>query len=219
MIGLPRDETHIGHGYTLADLYRIAVYAVGTDYWKTSYFRSDRVEAAWSALASTVCAAEDRPASLELINVARGASTEIIRVHNQSYGIDEHGARRPSFERYWFMNLGSAVDEHVVDVQSLNQIWPMLTPVNQQALLALAVHGDYEQAADALGVKLTTFYSRVLNARLRFLALWHEGEKPSRPWGKDRRKGRDTSDRQDKRAATTVARRRRRLAMTAGGAA
>lgn len=215
MIGLPRDETHIGHGYTLGDLYRIAVYAVGTDHWKTTFFRGDRVEAAWSALAATVCATEERPTGLELINTARAASTEVIRVYNQAYGIDQTGARRPSFERYWFMNVGSAVDEHVVDVQSLNQIWPMLTPVNRQSLLALAVHGDYEQAAESLGVKLTTFYNRVLNARLRFLALWHEGEKPSRPWGKDRRKGRATTARPDKRTATALVRRRRVIA--AGG--
>jgi hypothetical protein len=72
---------------------------------------------------------------------------------------------------------------------ALAQIWPRLTPATRDALTALATYDDYQRAAESLGLSYATFKSRISEGRRQFLALWHEGETPSRPWLRDRRAG------------------------------
>lgn len=80
-------------------------------------------------------------------------------------------------------------DERVIDRTALWQIWSRLTEVDRSVLMALATHNDYELAAASLNKTYRTFITQIQSARKRFLALWHEGEAPSRVWGRDRRKG------------------------------
>jgi hypothetical protein len=70
---------------------------------------------------------------------------------------------------------------------TLAQIWPRLNDMDRQALTALATANSYTAAANMLGLEYQTFANRVRRARTRFLALWHEGETPSRIWRVDRR--------------------------------
>jgi len=70
---------------------------------------------------------------------------------------------------------------------ALAQIWPRIPAHQQEALHALAAHGDYQAAADALGLKYHTFCKRIKLAREQFLRLWLEGETPRRGW-RDRRR-------------------------------
>ncbi|HUY48353.1 MAG TPA: hypothetical protein VMV92_21930, partial [Streptosporangiaceae bacterium] len=46
----------------------------------------------------------------------------------------------------------------------------------------------YHQAAESLSKTPGQFYSQIAYARTKFLASWHDGETPSRPWGHDRRR-------------------------------
>lgn len=66
---------------------------------------------------------------------------------------------------------------------------------------------DYQAAAAALDITPATFNVLVSRARKRFLTLWHDGERPSRVWGTDRRVGSHaTKDRpQSKRRPVTAA--------------
>ena len=50
------------------------------------------------------------------------------------------------------------------------------------ALLALAAHGDYTTAAQAIGYPYGSFSYLISQARAEFFALWHEGQEPSRLW-------------------------------------
>ncbi len=47
-------------------------------------------------------------------------------------------------------------------------------------------HGDYAKAAEAAGYSYATFTGLIGEARTAFLALWHEGETPSRLWAADK---------------------------------
>jgi hypothetical protein len=87
------------------------------------------------------------------------------------------------------------VEDRIVDAISLSQIWPRLTAVQQEALIALATCDDYAAAAQGLGLAYYTFCARVRHARLTFLRYWHEGEQSSTVWGRDKRKGRENTGR------------------------
>jgi hypothetical protein len=75
-------------------------------------------------------------------------------------------------------------ENYIVDIFTVQQIWPKLTPRNKRILWMLAVHGGYDSAAKALGITRDTFIDKLSQARKQFLLLWHEGESPSRIWGR-----------------------------------
>jgi transcriptional regulator with XRE-family HTH domain len=94
----------------------------------------------------------------------------------------------PDFHRYWAV-FGAPVPDFapgVVERIAVRQIWPRLAPALRRALAALAVHGDYATAAQALGYPYPAFVSMISKGRTQFLALWHEHEAPSRLWIRDR---------------------------------
>lgn len=220
MTGLPRSATAIAHGYTAADVYDLAVYAVRTDHWRPTIEWAERVEAAWSAISLALVEATEAPYRRELIHIGRDASADVIDGNMHHRGIDKRGAtlgeQRVSFNRYWFRFPSTPLADRVVDEVALTQIWSQLKPDMQEALVMLAVHGDYSVAAQALGLQYYTFHARIKRARRQFFALWHEGEAPSSMWGHDRRQGRETS----RTAVRVLAQRRRnRVAAQRGEAA
>jgi hypothetical protein len=212
MLGFPRTTTLIAHGYTLADIYDLAVHAVLTDHWRSDINRVERVSAAWSAVAAALCSADEPPHRRELVLLAREASEDVIAQDMKHRGVDKRGAtfgeQRVSFERFWFSLPSSGTEDRVVDAVTLQQIWPQLKPAWQEAFLALAAHGDYADAAGSLGLAYGTFCARVRHGRMAFLRLWHEGEQPSSVWGRDKRQGRDNTG----RTAVRVLARRARMA-------
>ena len=121
------------------------------------------------------------------------AITAHADAHHQFLGRAHRQYNGPGqgFERYWrhVAAPDNGPEEKITERLPLAQIWPSLRPVHREALAALAAHGVYQQAAQALGLPYTTFKSRISTARREFLALWHDGETPSRPWVRDRRAG------------------------------
>jgi len=119
-------------------------------------------------------ATEDAEAGMRAIG--RAGDRE-LREHGAARGGDGlHGM--PSFEIYWAAKTAPPADATVVDRVAVWQIWPMLRPLHQMAFLALAAHGDYAEAARAVGYPYSSFASLISEARAAFLALWHEGETP-----------------------------------------
>jgi hypothetical protein len=147
---------------------------------------------AFAALAEHLYAAQEPPTAGELIEAGWHAIAAHDEARRQFTGRG-HGGTGPgqNFERYWRAVSAPAdsPEDKVTDRIALAQIWPCLTRADREAFAALAVHGDYQRAADALGIPYTTFKCRISDGRRRFLALWHDGEKPSRPWVRDRRAG------------------------------
>ncbi|MFF0386847.1 hypothetical protein [Streptomyces sp. NPDC004286] len=195
------------HGYTLDDLHHISRHVVHSDRWHTAGDIEDRYDAAWHAIVEHLLTATEPPTRQDLFQAGRRGRDQSVRQRLQAHGFNHHQpstGTRPRFEGYWFSTAAHtpSPEDRIVDRHALAQIWPRLTPRQQEALTALATTGDYQRAAALLRVKPGTFNVLVSKARRRFLALWHEGEQPSRMWGTDRRIG--------TRAATAPAVTRRR---------
>lgn len=188
-------EMVLRYGYTLESLTRMAHWAARhRKPWHQGVELSERYEIAWAAIAECLYAASEPPSSADLVRAAWEAIRAQADSRRQFLGYAHvHAAESTgrNFERYWRSVAGphDGPEERLIERIALSQIWPRLTPASREALAALAVHGDYQQAAASLGLGYKTFTSRISDARRQFLKLWHDGEPPSRPWVRDRRAG------------------------------
>ncbi|GGM77330.1 hypothetical protein GCM10012275_55000 [Longimycelium tulufanense] len=218
--GLPRSHTHIRHGYTLNDLYDIAVRAVGSAHWIRGKNLEERVETAWTEVAIALCEAKAPPTRGELFLVALRAADQDHIDTMRHHGVDKRDAHQgpgsgEHFQRYWHRLDGSPFEDKVVDTVALGQIWPTLSRRQREMLLALATYGGYREASAAVGVSYKHFTDWVSLARRSFLQLWHEGETPTRMWGRDIRRGRENTGRNP--TLLVRVRRRARAARRAAG--
>jgi len=187
--------TAVRHGYTMRDLDRLARAAITRNPWYAAADADERYAVAWHTIAEALTVADEPPAAHDLIRAAwRAADAHTTRTGEQrghSRARGEHYTGRtdmPRWHAYWetITRHTASPDELVVERLALAQIWPRLTPAHQQALWTLAMLGDYQAAADAVGCSRATFYARVRHARSHVLRLWWEGETPRRGW-RDRR--------------------------------
>lgn len=206
------------HGYTLADIGDLARRVVSNNrHWWPAGDRADQHDTAWHGIAERLCSAAEAPSRLDLMEAGRHALSRDVRDQMRHHGARTDGTNNGAgFARYWgwaafsFPSPETGVTERV----ALTQILAALTPRQREAVTALAVQGDYVLAAQALGIRPQTFRSLLGRARKDYLALWHEGEVPSRPWGTDRRVlRRETADpAEDARRDRYAARARERRA-------
>jgi hypothetical protein len=194
-------------GYTLAELRRIADRATAYCRWGARFPVGERFDIAWAGIIDYLTACESPP---EPVEVYRAAQRAIGRASERELG--EHGLRHgpdglyatPRFEIYWTPKPAPPADTTVVERIAMWQIWATLRPLHKMAFLALAAHNDYTKAAEAVGYPYSTFAYLISQARAEFLALWHEGQQPSRPWATDRHGNGDI----EQRVQRTIAARR-----------
>lgn len=201
-------------GYTLADLDSLTRSALSRG-WGLRIGQPTRYELVWSAIAEALCAAQERPEPGELVRAGWAGLNEYLADERHHWGVTRDGIMRPSFFLYWdeVVRNSRSPEGPVVERLALAQIWGRLRADEAEALIALAAYGEYQPAADALGLKYYTFCARVRRGRERFLRLWHEGETPSRMWGRDRRG--EHRQRSGNDSVMGVLRRRSRLRATA----
>lgn len=187
----------IRHGYTLADLDRMARAAVQMAWPRAMDYR-ERYETAWSAIAEHLCATDEEPVERDLKLVGCNAVNRLAQDHGRHWGLDRNNAgagfeSARNFLRYWELSRRAtgSPENGVVERLALAQIWPHLSDTHRMVLAAMAVHADNVIAAESVGKTYATFNTHLMSARRRFLTHWHQGETPSRFWGKgDRRHGR-----------------------------
>jgi hypothetical protein len=179
------------HGYTIADLEKIAKISVARDVWNQAIPPADRFDLSFSGMAELLYGSEEPPTLNDLYNAAYAAVRRDAQSNRSAHGIsnvDVH-APAPNFWRYWWEQARhtQGPETRVIDRVALQQIFVTLSPRFQRVLLALAAHDDHDKAAAALGITRSTYNTDLSDARRAFYRLWHEGETPSRLWAADRR--------------------------------
>jgi len=200
-------------GYTFTQLRQIADRAALYCRWGDRLASPDRFDIAWAGLIDHLTTCDTPPEPFELYKAAQRAigraSNKELNEHGLTHGGDGLHAM-PKFEIYWTPRPAPAADTTVVDRIAMWQIWATLRPLHKLALLALAAHNDYTQAAQAIGYPYSTFTALISQARAEFLTLWHEGDTPSRLWARDKHGTTDLDDRV-RRVITAKRRRNREL--------
>ena len=186
----PDDVHTLAHGYNLADVDRLTRAAVWR-VWGLHLDYQERYDLAWSGIVEHLYSSPVAPDPGELIGAGQDAIGEHIRADARHHGLDHHTGYQ-EFRRFgayweWTARHAPSPEPRVVERAALWQIWPALTGAQRRVLLAIAAHGTRQAAATALGITHKTLTHHLCAARARFLALWHEGEPPSRVWGADRR--------------------------------
>lgn len=188
--------TGIPFGWTLAGLDTAVRIAITRRSWYAACDTDERYAAGWHAAVELLYAADDPPAERDVIRAAWAAADDLTRRDAENRGVsrargDDYQGRTdyPRWHAYWetVCRQTASPEEPIVERTALAQIWPRIPAQQQEALQALAAHGDYRQAADALGLTYNTFCARVRHARNAVLRLWWEGETPRRGW-RDRRR-------------------------------
>lgn len=182
---------HIAHGYTIHDLNRAARAACVSNRTATLDFTL-RHNTAWSAIAEHLINAEQRPTFHDLVCAGSQAIYEDDRAAQRMYGVttDRHSGRvvlRPRFTAYWATAPADPPDEVIAERMAVHQILRTLPGNQQEAVAALAVLGDYEKAADSLGLTYKAFVARIGRARKAFRVLWFSPDAAPRQRGTDRR--------------------------------
>ncbi|MEV1003334.1 sigma-70 region 4 domain-containing protein [Nonomuraea sp. NPDC050202] len=175
------------HGYTLEDLDCMARRAVRLDYGAMRWRASDveeRYNIAWAAIAEHLAAADECPPWRDLVQKGTAALSRYTDADMRHHG---HLSNIRAYVVYWWVTCGprDTHEERIVERAALPEIMAALTDRQREVLHALAVYEDHGKAAAALGISLATYRARLSRARRHFVALWHEGEEPSRQWGKD----------------------------------
>lgn len=185
-------STVIAHGYTMRDLDRLAASACTYDRSMASD-TTTRYETAWSAIAEALCSTEEPPEWHDLFTVGWRAIYAEVREMRHLFGQrDKDGtnevASSQRFRQYWTLPP-ERPEEGIAERMAVPQILAALTDTERAAVIALAVHDDYQAAADALGIKYTTMTMRMSSARKKFRAHWYAPETAPPVKGTDRRVG------------------------------
>ena len=200
------------HGYTMADLHKMTLGAINEARWRILPF-DERYEIARFAIIEKMYDPEE-PASRwrDLVMTGKNAICRELDDDFSEHGHDLKDVYNPDISRvrfrtYWWDQSEPAPspENYIVSILAVCQIWPKLTPRHKRILRMLAVHGDYGSAARALGISRNTYINNLSEARKQFLRLWHEGERPSRIWGRDHK---GIFDYEPSQSITTITRHR-----------
>ncbi|HEU4422108.1 MAG TPA: hypothetical protein VFR67_06155 [Pilimelia sp.] len=183
------------HGYTLGAVDHLAKAAVNmAGQYASDYL--DRLDAAYGAIVVHLYEAPHWPTRYALLQAGATAVNRMVEADLRTRGYRRangySGAMSaPGFVTYWWGQSGPtpSPENAVVERIAIDQIRKRLTPTQMSAVAALALTGDHVAAAELLGVPPGTYATRLRQARITALSLWHEGETPVRQ-SIDRRVGR-----------------------------
>jgi hypothetical protein len=180
------------HGWSFTDIHGLSRLAASTAWATASSDFRDKYDAAWHGICEYLLTASEPPSRRDLVRAGQDAVNGLVVSERHHHGYAEHTqtsshgpGTMPAFARYWQCQgaiPSPSPEASVVERLAVAQIAARLSPSEMGAVSALAAAGTPDRAAEALGVSLKAFHSSLARARRRFLALWHEGEEPSRLW-------------------------------------
>lgn len=173
-------DLHVAHGFTMADLHEMAAAACRADRSLASDAHT-RYSVAWSAIAEalTLATEDEPPTRADLVRVGWQAIYREVREMRVMFGFkDRDGtngvATAPRYVQYWTVRH-SDPEDGLIERIAVGQVLATLSEPYRDAVVALAVHGDY-QAAAAYGRTLSTH-----------CAAEHEWTPENTRWEKSRR--------------------------------
>lgn len=200
-------DTPVAHGYTVRNLEHLTRLVLRLDRWYTAADGEEQYNAVWFGIVEHLLTAAEPPTRRALLNAGTAASDARVRDNMRTHGYCTRntGQPMPRFHAYWNPANPPSPEPRVVEHLAVQQIWPLLQPRQREALTALALTGDYDQAAAAIGATKATFQVLISAGRRRFYTWWHEHETPSRQWRTDRRvRSRDGRDHYGRQRLTTA---------------
>lgn len=182
MSGSVAETATLVHGFTMADLDKAAKKAAATNSSFSLLQWEDRYDAAWMAIVESLYAAIERPTFRELVLVGLKAVSSENHAHRSTHGLG--GAHRrdgdvsPSFKTYWTRRGDSDFTDAIAERLALRTVLGLLDGRQYEVIVALAVHGTQEKAAQALGIHPLTVNRRVKAARRIMIDAWFAPETP-----------------------------------------
>jgi DNA-directed RNA polymerase specialized sigma24 family protein len=176
------------HGYTLADLHRLARASASSNRTTAADYR-DLIDTAWDAITELLFTATDPPTEHDLLTEGKAAIWRLVKDHRQTYGYrdrqwDAGLASAPNFVKFWHTPQDHGPEEPVVERLAVPQILSALAERERAVLVAVAAaRDDYCLAAKALGWSEKLVHYWLGRARRRCADLWHQGEIPHRQRG------------------------------------
>jgi hypothetical protein len=170
------------HGYTMADMSRIARGVVWLKRRQLGPCMPDEaLEVAWEAIATVLCEAEERPEESELFALAWSAARRQVSGIRQMHGMTDRGTADTfiaGFTTYW-RDLPANFEDALVERIAFRQAWRALRPYHRATFKAFADAGYRQQpAAELLGVARFTMRQRLALGYAEFAALWYGDEMP-----------------------------------------
>jgi len=163
------DDVPLRRGYTLAAIHELALVAVRCEPFYRSRNYTERIDLAWSAIVEHLYASEKPPSRRDLIHTGMTAISNWFVSEARTHGVNPSQRGRTTepgvnFERYWhvFARPTPSPEERIVEHLALAQVWHTLSPRVRGVFGALAVHGEYHQAAGSLSKTLSSFTRRSL---------------------------------------------------------
>lgn len=180
MIDIYDDPTPVRHGYTVANIARIAHTTVRSAARRGAHDLDELRATAMCALIGELAAHDCDPGLSVLM---RAAEYAIAHAHyddwsNRGFNPNTRELQK-GFPRYWRPGAGTPADEAVAERVAVGQILGALTERQRETVAALAASdGDPKVAALILRITPNSVACNLRNVRRAFLALWFEHETP-----------------------------------------
>lgn len=159
-------DLEVLHGYTLADLDRLARRVVTAHLgWWSAGDRHDQYETAWSGIAEHLCAADEAPKPSDLTAAGTAALDREVKAGKRHHGATRTGGIGPRYAAYWYEPPAEPWEDRLVDGIAVGQILAAVPPDGFQAILALAGAPDRDAAAEAVGLSRQALNTRLSRAR------------------------------------------------------
>lgn len=159
-------DLEVLHGYTLADLDRLARRVVTAHLgWWSAGDRHDQYETAWSGIAEHLCTASEVPKPSDLTAAGTAALDREVKASKRHHGATRAGGIGPRYAAYWYEPPAEPWEDRLVDWIAISQILQAVPATGLQALGALASAPDRAAAAEAVGVSERALSTRLSRAR------------------------------------------------------
>jgi len=199
------------HGYDYLAVRRMA--------WKAARMHPtgvlrlpERADVAELAIIGRLYEPGDEPTRHDLFNTAVGAISVAAARELREHGYSTKTGRPMHGYAAWWQApkpARDALEERIIERIAVHQIMAALPPYQRRALEALAAHGSYATAADAIGCTYNTMRRYLHLARQEFMTHWCYPDPPARHWGQDK-----PGHRTPRQAMTAIRDRQRRRGVT-----